>query len=210
MGSGGKGGGGSSISATEIPREAFNVQNDQWGRVQSLLDPYVGVGNMALRDLDRYSTPEGYGALQQEYLNSEGYKSLEDQARYNALTAGAATGTLGSSALSNQLAFIAPQLSERFAEGQLGRTGDLVGLGMQGTAGLLGGGQNYANNISALHTQQAGLNQQAALGNAERSSNKKGGILNGALGGAASMASTGNPWAMAAGGVAGGLMGGMR
>ncbi|EPF1530601.1 DNA transfer protein, partial [Salmonella enterica] len=68
------------------------------------------------------------------------------QARYQSLNAAEATGGLGSTATSNQIASIAPTLGQNWLSGQMQNYGNLLNVGQSAAAGQASAGQNYANN----------------------------------------------------------------
>lgn len=65
-----------------------------------------------VNQLQNLSSLEGQGQALNQYYNSQQYKDLAGQARYQSLAAAEATGGLGSTATSNQLATISPTLGQ--------------------------------------------------------------------------------------------------
>ncbi|STI74789.1 Gene 11 protein [Escherichia coli] len=72
-----------------------------------------------LNQLQNLSSLEGQGQALNHYYNSQQYKDLAGQARYQSLAAAEATGGLGSTATGNQLATIAPTLGQQWLSGQM-------------------------------------------------------------------------------------------
>lgn len=125
---------------------------------------------------------QGQGQALNQYYNSQQYKDLAGQARYQSLAAAEATGGLGSTATGNQLAAIAPTLGQNWLSGQMNNYNNLANIGLGALTGQANAGQNYANNVSQLYQQQAA----ASAANA----NKPSGFQS-ALGGAAAGAAAG-------------------
>lgn len=119
---------------------------------------------------------------------------LANQARYQSLNAAEATGGLGSTATSNQLAAIAPTLGQNWLSGQMQNYGNLLNVGQSAAAGQASAGQNYANNAGNLAQQMAAIRSQgsgqSSFGNAIS------GGTSGALAGAgiAGLLGTSTPW----------------
>ncbi|EPJ0546695.1 DNA transfer protein, partial [Salmonella enterica subsp. enterica serovar Soerenga] len=97
-----------------------------------------------------------------QYYNSDQYKQLANQARYQSLNAAEATGGLGSTATSNQLAAIAPTLGQNWLSGQMQNYGNLLNVGQSAAAGQASAGQNYANNAGNLAQQMAAIRSQGS------------------------------------------------
>lgn len=118
---GGKGGSSSSGAkeAARATQYAADLQNQQFNRVMEQLAPYAAAGLPALQQIQQLSTLEGQNSALNQYYNSDQYKQLADQARYQSLNAAEATGGLGSTATSNQIASIAPTLGQNWLSGQM-------------------------------------------------------------------------------------------
>ncbi len=101
---------------------------------------------------------------------------------YQSLAAAEATGGLGSTSTSNQLATIAPTLGQQWLSGQMNNYQNLANIGLGALQGQANAGQTYANNMSQISQQSAAL----AAANANRPSG-----LQSAIGGAASGAIAG-------------------
>lgn len=97
---GGKGGSSSSGAkeAAKATQYAADLQNQQFNRVMEQLAPYAAAGLPALQQIQQLSTLEGQNSALNQYYNSDQYKQLADQARYQSLNAAEATGGLGSTA----------------------------------------------------------------------------------------------------------------
>ncbi|AIX74661.1 DNA transfer protein [Pantoea sp. PSNIH4] len=181
---GGDNGAGAQADAT---KEAARLQNEQFNRVMNQLAPYMKVGQPALQQLQNLSTLQGQNQALSQYYNSDQYKGLADQARYQSLAASEATGGLGSTATSNQLASIAPTLGQNWLSGQMQNYGNLLNVGMSAAAGQASAGQNYANNAGALAQQLGAINAARA----QQPSTAQG-IIGGGLSGASAGAAIGS------------------
>lgn len=193
---GGDGGAGAQADAT---KEASRLQNEQFNRVMAQLAPYMKAGQPALNQLQSLSTLQGQNQALNQYYNSDQYNQLANQARYQSLAASEATGGLGSTATSNQLASIAPTLGQSWLSGQMQNYSNLLNVGMNAAAGQASAGQNYANNAGALAQQLGSINAAQA-----NQPSKLQGALGGALAGASAGAAFG-PWGAAIGGGVGAL-----
>lgn len=197
------GGGGGDNGAKEqarASREAIDLQREQWNRVMQNLAPYMGVGAPALSQLQNLISPEGQTQALNNFYNSQQFNDLASQARYQSLNAAEATGGLGSTAIGNQLASIAPALGQNFLSNQMQNYGNLVGIGMNAATGQASAGQNYANNVGQLL-------QNIGAANAASASSPSGWqrALGGGMAGAATGASIGGPWGAVIGGGLGAL-----
>ena len=83
------------------------------------LKPFTPLAGKHVGSLENLSSLEGQGQALNQYYNSQQYKDLAGQARYQSLAAAEATGGLGSTATSNQLATIAPTLGQQWLSGQM-------------------------------------------------------------------------------------------
>ncbi|EKR2077363.1 TPA_asm: DNA transfer protein [Salmonella enterica subsp. salamae] len=194
-----KGGKGGSSSAAKAQANAINkqteLQENQWNTIMNNLAPFTPMAQQYISQLQDMSTLEGQGKALGDYYNSQQYQDLAGQARYQNLAAAEATGGLGSTATSNQLAAIAPTLGQQWLSGQMNNYQNLANIGLGALQGQANAGQTYANNMGQLYQQQASL----AAANANRPSG-----LQSAIGGAASGAAiggqVGGPWGAAIGG----------
>ncbi|EPS0644819.1 DNA transfer protein [Cronobacter malonaticus] len=186
---GGKGGGGDNGAAAQA--DAINKQTDlqrqQWQTVMNNLAPFTPLAKQYVSQLQNLSSLQGQGQALNQYYNSQQYKDLAGQARYQALQAAEATGGLGSTATSNQLATIAPTLGQSWLSGQMQNYNNLANIGLGALQGQANAGQTYANNMGSLYQQQANL----AAANANRPSGFQS-ALSGGLGGAATGAAIGS------------------
>ena len=194
---GGKGGSSSNNGAreaAEATKYAADLQNEQFKRVMEQLAPYAEAGLPALQQIQQLSTLEGQGNALSQYYKSAQYNQLANQARYQSLNAAEATGGLGSTATSNQLASIAPTLGQNWLSGQMQNYGNLLNVGQSAAAGQASAGQNYANNAGNLAQQMAAIRSQGS-GQSTLGSAISGGT-SGALAGAgiASLLGTSTPW----------------
>lgn len=200
-----KGGGGDG-GAAEATKQATKLQREQWQTVMQNLAPFTPLAQQGISQLQNLSTLGGQATALNQYYNSDQYKALADQARYQSLASAEATGGLGSTATSNQLASIAPQLGQNWLGGQMNNYQNLANIGLGALAGQANAGQSYANNAGQQYQQLAGL--QAA--NANRPSQTQQ-FATGALTGAATGAAIGSVVPVVGTGIgalAGGIIGG--
>ncbi|ELY3709784.1 DNA transfer protein [Cronobacter sakazakii] len=184
---GGKGGdGGASAQAKAINKQTA-LQREQWQTVMNNLAPFTPLAQQYVSQLQNLSSLQGQNSALNSYYGSDQYKQLANQARYQTLQSAEATGGLGSTATSNQLATIAPTLGQTWLSGQMQNYNNLANIGLGALQGQANAGQTYANNMGALYQQQANL----AAANANRPSGFQS-ALSGGLGGAATGAAIGS------------------
>ncbi|MCI2291010.1 DNA transfer protein [Enterobacter sp. I4] len=176
---GGDNGAGAQADAT---KKGIELQREMWQTNMQNLAPFTPLAQQYVSQLQNLSTLQGQGNALNQYYNSQQYKDLANQARYQSLNAAEATGGLGSTATSNQLATIAPTLGQNWLSGQMNNYQNLANIGLGALTGQATAGQNYANKASQLYQQQA----NAAAANANRPSG-----FQSALGGAAAGAAAG-------------------
>lgn len=176
---GGDGGAGAQADAT---KKGIELQREMWQTNMQNLAPFTPLAQQYVKQLQGLSTLQGQQSALNDYYGSQQYKDLANQARYQSLNAAEATGGLGSTAASNQLASIAPTLGQNWLSGQMNNYQNLANIGLGALTGQATAGQNYANNASQLYQQQA----NAAAAGANRPS-----TFQSALGGAASGAMAG-------------------
>lgn len=174
---GGDGGAGAQADAT---KKGIALQREMWQTNMQNLAPFTPLAQQYVSQLQDLSTLQGQGNALNDYYNSQQYKDLAGQLRYQALNSAEATGGLGSTATTNSLATIAPTLGQNWLSGQMNNYQNLANIGLGALTGQATAGQNYANNASQLYQQQA--NAAAAGGNKQ---SKLGGALQGAAAGAA-------------------------
>lgn len=180
-----KGGGGSDAGAkaqAKATQQGIDLQREMWQTNMQNLAPFTPLAEQYVNQLQGLSTLQGQNSALNDYYKSDQYKGLADQMRYQALTAAEATGGLGSTATTNSLATIAPQLGQNWLSGQMNNYQNLANIGLGALTGQANAGQSYANNASQLYQQQA----NATAANANRPSG-----LQSALGGAATGAAIG-------------------
>ncbi|MDD8848982.1 DNA transfer protein [Escherichia coli] len=194
---GGKGGSSdkSAKYAAEAQKHAADLQNQQFNTIMNNLKPFTPLADKYVGSLENLSSLEGQGQALNQYYNSQQYKDLAGQARYQSLAAAEATGGLGSTATSNQLATIAPTLGQQWLSGQMNNYNNLANIGLGALQGQANAGQTYANNMSQISQQSAAL----AAANANRPSALQQGVssaASGALlgGGIASALELSTPW----------------
>lgn len=182
---GGKGGGDNGAGAqADALKQSTQLQRDQWNTIMNNLAPFTPLAQQYVSQLQGLSTLQGQNSALNDYYKSDQYKGLADQARYQTLAGAEATGGLGSTATSNQLATIAPTLGQNWLSGQMQNAQNLANIGLGALQGQANAGQTYANNMGSLYQQQAAL----AAANANRPSGFQsaiGGGLSGAASGAA-------------------------
>ncbi|HGP0980347.1 TPA: DNA transfer protein [Klebsiella aerogenes] len=201
---GGDGGAGAQAKATQ---KGIDLQREMWQTNMQNLAPFTPLAQQYVSQLQNLSTLQGQGQALNDYYNSQQYKDLAGQARYQSLMSAEATGGLGSTATGNQLAAIAPTLGQNWLSGQMNNYQNLANIGLGALTGQANAGQNYANNASQLYQQQA----NAAAANANRPSGFQN-FATGALSGAATGAAVGSVVPVigtAAGAIGGGIIGGL-
>lgn len=185
---GGKGGGDNGAGAqADALKQSTQLQRDQWNTIMKNLAPFTPLAQQYVSQLQGLSTLQGQNSALNDYYKSDQYKGLADQARYQTLAGAEATGGLGSTATSNQLATIAPTLGQNWLSGQMQNAQNLANIGLGALQGQANAGQTYANNMGSLYQQQAAL----AAANANRPSGFQS-ALGGGLSGAASGAALGS------------------
>lgn len=192
MKGGGDGGAGAQADAT---REATALQREMWQTNMQNLAPFTPLAQQYIGQLQNLSSLEGQGQALNQYYKSQAFNDLSGQARYQQLQGAEASGGLGSTATSNQLASIAPTLGQGWLADQMNNYQNLANVGLGALQGQASAGQNYANNMGQLLQQNA--NAQAAMAN--RPSSMQQGIMGG-LGGATAGMAIGGPWGAAIGG----------
>ena len=167
--------------------KGIELQREMWQTNMQNLAPFTPLAQQYVSQLQNLSSLQGQGQALNQYYNSQQYKDLAGQARYQSLAAAEATGGLGSTATGNQLAAIAPTLGQNWLSGQMNNYNNLANIGLGALTGQANAGQNYANNVSQLYQQQAA----ASAANANRPSGLQS-ALGGAMSGAASGAMIGS------------------
>ncbi|MER1974593.1 DNA transfer protein [Pseudocitrobacter faecalis] len=197
---------GSKAQARATEKE-IELQREQWQTVMNNLAPFTPLAQQYVSQLQNLSTLQGQGQALNDYYNSDQYKQMAGQARYQSLASAEATGGLGSTATGNQLAAIAPSLGQNYLSSQMNNYQNLANIGLGALQGQANAGQSYANNSSQLYQQQA----NAAAANANKSSGTAGfvtGAAGGALAGAQIGSMFGPGYGTAIGAGIGGLIGG--
>lgn len=161
---GGKGGDSGQKDAAKATKYAADLQQHQFNTIYNALKPYASAGLPALQQIQQLSTLEGQQQALGDYYNSQQFKDLAGQARYQNLASAEATGGMGSTATGNQLSSIAPTLGQNWLSGQMQNYGNLLGVGMNAAAGQASAGQNYANNAGNLAQQMAAINSNRTSG----------------------------------------------
>jgi len=142
--------------------KAMGQQREGYQSAVDWVSPYEQAGQSALAGLQGIAgKPIDRNQLLAGYFQSPEYKMMADQARYQSLNAAEATGGLGSTATSNQLASIAPMLGQNYladmTNQQQNMYAQLLGLSGLGaeSANALG---NYAigqgNTMAGMYQQK--------------------------------------------------------
>ncbi|MCK1966872.1 DNA transfer protein [Franconibacter sp. IITDAS19] len=184
---GGKGGDGGASAQAKALNKQTDLQRQQWQTVMNNLAPFTPLAQQYVSQLQNLSSLQGQGDALNQYYNSQQYQDLAGQARYQSLAAAEATGGLGSTATSNQLATIAPTLGQSWLSGQMQNYSNLANIGLGALQGQANAGQTYSNNMGSIYQQQANL----AAANASRPSSFQS-ALSGGIGGAATGAAIGS------------------
>ncbi|EOZ0020856.1 DNA transfer protein [Escherichia coli] len=186
---------GGSKAQARATEKGIELQREMWQTNMQNLAPFTPLAQQYVSQLQNLSSLQGQGQALNQYYNSQQYKDLAGQARYQSLAAAEATGGLGSTATSNQLATIAPTLGQQWLSGQMNNYNNLANIGLGALQGQANAGQTYANNMSQISQQSAAL----AAANANRPSALQQGVsgaASGALlgGGIASALELSTPW----------------
>ncbi|MCA7277298.1 DNA transfer protein [Escherichia coli] len=181
--------------------KGIELQREMWQTNMQNLAPFTPLAQQYVSELQNLSSLQGQGQALNQYYNSQQYKDLAGQARYQSLAAAEATGGLGSTATGNQLAAIAPTLGQNWLSGQMNNYQNLANIGLGALQGQANAGQTYANNMSQISQQSAAL----AAANANRPSAMQSAISGGASGaiagaGLAKLIGSSTPWGAAIGG----------
>lgn len=194
---GGDGGAGAQADAT---KEATQLQKQMWQTNMQNLAPFTPLAQQYVSQLQNLSTLQGQQSALNGFYNSQQYKDMANQARYQSLMSAEATGGLGSTATGNQLAAIAPQLGQSWLSGQMNNYQNLANIGLGALTGQATAGQNYANNTGQL--LQSGAAAQAAAANRPSTGQS---MLGGAAAGAAAGTAIMPGWGTAIGAGVGAL-----
>ncbi|WP_313411798.1 DNA transfer protein [Atlantibacter hermannii] len=142
--------------------KAMGQQREGYQNAVDWVSPYEQAGQSALAGLQGIAgKPIDRNQLLAGYFQSPEYKMMADQARYQSLNAAEATGGLGSTATSNQLASIAPMLGQNYLSDMTNQQQNMYAqlLGLSGlgaeSANALG---NYAigqgNTMAGMYQQK--------------------------------------------------------
>ncbi len=140
------------------------------------LAPFLNAGQSALGGLQGLAgVPIDREKLLGQYYNGQEFNDMANQSRYQLLNGAEATGGLGSSATSNGLASIAPQLGQNYLSMMTDQQNNMyqqlmglsnIGLSAGGASNAAAGqyANSYANNMNQIGAAKAG--QSLAGGNA--------------------------------------------
>ena len=199
--------GGGDGGAADATKQATQLQREQWQTTMSNLAPFTPLAQQYVSQLQNLSTLGGQNAALNQFYNSDQYKGMAGQARYQTLASAEATGGLGSTATGNQMASIAPTLGQNWLSGQMNNYQNLANMGFGALTGQSNAGQTFANNSSQMAQQQSAL----AAANANKPS-AFGKFATGAMSGAATGAMLGTAVPVIgniAGAIGGGIIGGL-
>jgi len=191
---------GGSKAQAKATQQGIDLQREMWQTNMQNLAPFTPLARQYVNQLQGLSTLQGQNTALNQYYNSDQYKGLADQARYQALQSAEATGGLGSTATSNQLASIAPSLGQNWLSGQMNNYQNLANIGLGALTGQANAGQSYANNVGQLYQQQAAASAASA-----NQPSKLQGALSGAAAGAAAGTAIMPGWGTAIGAGVGAL-----
>lgn len=162
-----KGGGDSGAKEqARATEKGIELQREMWQTNMQNLAPFTPLAQQYVSQLQNLSSLQGQGQALNQYYNSQQYKDLAGQARYQSLAAAEATGGLGSTATGNQLAAIAPTLGQNWLSGQMNNYNNLANIGL---------GALPASSIAAPATSSASAQNYAmkkdidAIANADAS-----------------------------------------
>ncbi len=196
-----KGGGdGGSKAQARATDNATELQRQIWQTNMTNLAPFTPLAQQYVGMMQNLSSPEGQAQALNQYYGSQQFNDLSNQARYQNMASAEAMGGLGSTATSNGLSHIAPMLGQSFLSDQMNNYQNLANIGLGALQGQANAGQNYANNTGQL--LQQGAAAQAAQGNQP---SKFGGMMTGAMGGAAAGTAIMPGWGTAIGAGVGAL-----
>lgn len=146
-------------------------QRRQFDAIQELLAPYIESGTGALGAQEALLGLEGPRAQRDAIAaleDSPQFEALVSQGEESILQNAAATGGLRGGNVQSALAEFRPQLLSQLIESQYSKLGGLSQLGQASATGQAAAGQQSANAISNLLTQQgqARAGEQIARGQA--------------------------------------------
>ncbi|EHN88240.1 hypothetical protein ESRG_01043 [Escherichia coli TA124] len=110
--------------------KGIELQREMWQTNMQNLAPFTPLAQQYVSQLQNLSSLQGQGQALNQYYNSQQYKDLAGQARYQSLAAAEATGGLGSTATGNQLAAIAPTLGQNWLSGQMNNYNNLANIAL--------------------------------------------------------------------------------
>lgn len=142
--------------------KAMNASREGYNNAVDWLTPYQDAGQSALSGLQGIAgQPIDRNALLSQYFNSPEYQQLADQARYQSLSSAEATGGLGSTATSNQLASIAPTLGQNYLadmtnqqQTMYGQLMSLAGMGAESANALGNFAVGQGNTMAGMYQQK--------------------------------------------------------
>lgn len=142
--------------------KAMNASREGYNNAVDWLTPYQDAGQSALSGLQGIAgQPIDRNALLSQYFNSPEYQQLADQARYQSLSSAEATGGLGSTATSNQLASIAPTLGQNYLadmtnqqQTMYGQLMSLSGMGAESANALGNFAVGQGNTMAGMYQQK--------------------------------------------------------
>lgn len=141
--------------------KAMNASREGYNNAVDWVSPYEKAGNSALAGLQGIAgQPIDRNSLLSDYFNSDEFNQLAMQARYQSLASAEATGGLGSTATSNQLAAIAPTLGQNYLNDMTNQQMNMYSQ-LMGLAGLGAESANALGNFAVGQgNTMAGMYQQ--------------------------------------------------
>lgn len=142
--------------------KAMNQSREGYENAVNWVSPYEKAGQSALAGLQATAgVPIDRNQLLSDYFMSPEYQQLANQARYQSLSASEATGGLGSTATSNQLAAIAPTLGQNYLndmtnqqQAMYSQLMSLSGLGAESANALGNFAVGQGNTMAGMYQQK--------------------------------------------------------
>jgi hypothetical protein len=142
--------------------KAMNQTREGYENAVNWVSPYEKAGQSALGGLQAMAgVPIDRNQLLTNYFASPEYQQMADQARYQSLAGAEATGGLGSTATSNQLASIAPTLGQNYLsamtdqqQNMYSQLMSLAGLGAESANALGNYSIGQGNTMAGMYQQK--------------------------------------------------------
>jgi hypothetical protein len=153
-------------------QQAIQEQHNEFAQTQANEAPFLQAGTSALNDpnglmaLLGMSGNDAQGSAISHLKDSPLFTSQYGTGLDAILQSASATGGLRGGNTQNSLAQFGSGLLSNVLQNQIGNLGGLVGTGANAAAGLASAGQNNANAVSNLFTQQGNAQASGILGQA--------------------------------------------